>query len=102
MVLLREERLEASAGVKPVRIPLELILDALKRSHVILLLLGTLGCWACRLLNFTGLLHEFVKHIVLEYRVVQEFEIFKVLHCILLARTADRLRQKSSRVPRHL
>ena len=100
--MLLEERLEASASVKPMRISLELILDAFERSHIILLFLGALGGWACSLLNFTCLLHEFVEHIVLEYRIVQELEIFKIFYSILLARATDCLRQKASCVPRHL
>ena len=84
-MLLLEERFEASAGVEPVRVSLELVLDAFERSHVILLLFGALGCWACSLLYFTSLLHEFVEHVVLEYRVVQELEIFKIFDCVLLA-----------------
>ena len=84
-MLLLEERLKASAGVKPVRVSLELVLDAFEWSHIILFLLRALGCWACGLLYFTSLLHEFIEHVVLEDRVVQELEIFKIFDCVLLA-----------------
>lgn len=88
--------------MKPVWVSLELILDSFEWSHIVLFLLGALGCWACSLLYFTCLLHEFVEHVVFEYRVVQELEIFKIFYCVLLAWTTDRLRKKPSCVPRHL